>query len=74
MKKKVILAVGTLLFTAAVSTFVYVSNERKSVDELLNANVEALTEGEIIVGTLCMVYRNSACTSLGVVYKEHIKV
>ena len=67
MKKKVILAVGTLLFTAAVSTFVYVSNERKSVDELLNANVEALTEGEII-GSLfihCRTMCGSAFLYLG---------
>ena len=39
----------------------------------LNANVEALSEYEIIVGPLCMVAKNSACTSLGVVYEEHYK-
>ena len=73
MKKLVLIAAVVVMSAAAVSAFVYVNNGKNSMGELFNANVEALTESEIIVGNLCMVCRNSACTSLGVVYEEHIK-
>ena len=46
MKKKVFLVAGAVLFAAAVSAIVYVNNERNSMDELFNANVEALASGE----------------------------
>ena len=47
MKKKVFLVAGAVFFAAAVSAIVYVNNERNSMDELFNANVEALARGEI---------------------------
>ncbi len=46
MKRNILLAAGAMLVAAAVSAFVYVKNERNSMDELFNANVEALAEGE----------------------------
>lgn len=50
MKKKVFLVAGAVFFAAAVSAIVYVNNERNSMDELFNANVEALASGESGVG------------------------
>ncbi len=73
MKKKLLLAAGAVLLASAVSAFIYVNKESNQMDELFNANVEALTEGEIIVGTLCMKWPNAACTSLGEVFEEHIR-
>ena len=46
MKKKIIFAVGAVLVAAAVSAFVYVNNGRNSMDDLFNANVEALARNE----------------------------
>ena len=39
--------------------------------ELFDANVEALTDYEILVGNLCMKTSNYACSSLGEVYLDH---
>ena len=44
MKKKLLLAAGAMLAAAAVS--VYVNNEKNSMSDLFNANVEALTNSE----------------------------
>lgn len=66
-------AVGVAFMTAAVSTFVYVNNGSNSMDELFDANVEALTQDEIIVGPLCMECPNAACTSLGEVFLESVR-
>ncbi len=46
MKKNIFLAAGAVLVAAAVSVFVCVSNEQNSMDELFNANVEALANNE----------------------------
>ena len=46
MKKRILLVAGAVLFAAAVSAIVYVNNERISMDELFNANVEALASSE----------------------------
>jgi len=46
MKRIIILAAGILLSTAAVSAFVYVNNGRNSLNNMFNANVEALADGE----------------------------
>ena len=46
MKRKMILAAGAVLAAAAVSAFVYVNNERNSMSDLFNANVEALARNE----------------------------
>ena len=47
MKRNFFLAAGAVLLAAAVSASVYVNNGKNSLDELFNANVEALTRGEI---------------------------
>ena len=47
MKKTFLLAAGAVLLTAAVLAFVYVKNENNAMNELFNANVEALTWCEI---------------------------
>ena len=44
MKKRILLAAGAVLVTAAVSVFVYVKNWNNSMDKLFN--VKALAEGE----------------------------
>ena len=46
MKRKMILAAGAVLAAAAVSAFFYVNNERNSMSDLFNANVEALARNE----------------------------
>ena len=46
MKKAILLAAGAVLLAATVSTFVYVKNGSDSMDELFDANVEALTQNE----------------------------
>ena len=46
MKRKLLLAAGAMLAAAAVSAFVYVNNEKNSMSDLFNANVEALTNSE----------------------------
>ena len=73
MKKKIIFAATAVFMTASVSVFTYISSERNAMDELFNANVEALAHDEIVVGPLCMECPNAACTSLGEVYVENIR-
>lgn len=46
MKRSLVLAAGAVLVAAAVSAFVYVNNGRNSMDDLFNANVEALASQE----------------------------
>ena len=46
MTKKVIIAEGALIETAAVSAFTYAFNERDVKDDLFDANVEALARSE----------------------------
>ena len=46
MKKPILLAAGAVLLAAVVSAFVYVKNGSNAMDELFEANVEALTRNE----------------------------
>jgi len=71
MKYKFLVAAGAAIAAAAVT--VYVNNEKNTMDDFFSANVEALAEGEIVVGNLCMVQPNRACTSLGEVFEEHVR-
>ena len=73
MKKHIIPTVASVLIAAAVIAFICGKTEKTSLEDMFNENVEALAEEEIIVGPLCMVHKNSACSSLGEVYKEHIR-
>lgn len=71
MKSKILFGIVLFFLTAAISGFVHVNNERKSVNSLFDANVEVLTRYEILVGDLCMQCPGYACSSLGEVYLEH---
>ena len=71
MKKAIIAASAVIILAAgaAASWAVFGGNE----DEFFNENLEALMDQEIIVGDLCMVCKDSACTTLGEVLFEHIR-
>lgn len=56
--------------TALVATSLFFIQKNGS-EYLFDANVEALSQREIIVGPLCMVNKNTACTSLGEVFLDH---
>ena len=71
MKKKMIFAAAAVFMAASVSVFTYISSERNAMDELFNANVEALAQDEIVVGPLCMVAPDRLCYSLGEYYENH---
>ena len=71
MKKTIITISAAAVMAVAVACIF--CTIKANENPFLNANVEALSEYEIIVGPLCMVAKNSACTSLGVVYEEHYK-
>ena len=45
--KKMIFAASAVIMAAAVSAFAYISSERDAMDNLFNANVEALANSEI---------------------------
>ena len=47
MKKKIIFAAAAVFMAASVSVFTYISSERNAMDNLFNANVEALANSEI---------------------------
>ena len=66
---KIILAVAAV----ALSVFLVICSVTEAELDCFEANVEALTDEEIIVGPLCMVCPRSACSSLGEVYEDHIK-
>ena len=68
MKKSIIAAVAAGIMTIAGMAAVKTVSAEAS---LFERNVEALTEGEIIVGPLCMKVPNRACGSLGVVYSDY---
>ena len=71
MKKAIIAASAAVILAAgaAASWTVFGGNE----DEFFNENLEALMDHEIIVGDLCMVWPQSACTTLDEVLLEHVK-
>ena len=71
MKKKVLFAAGAMIIAAAVSAAVCLNIGQTRHNDLFEQNLDALAQGEIIVGPLCMVAPDRACTSLGVVYREH---
>ena len=71
MKKALIAASAAIILAAGAAACwaMYSGSE----DEFFNENLEALMDSEIIVGDLCMVCRNSACTTLGEVLENHHK-
>lgn len=71
MRKKIFLVAVAVLAAVAVSSFVYVKNEYNSMNEIFKANIEALSDGEIIVGRLCMQWKGFECYSLGEKFEDH---
>ena len=71
MKKAIIAASAAIILAAGAATCwtVFGGNE----DDFFNENLEALMDQEIIVGDLCMVWPQSACTTLDEVLLEHVK-
>ena len=69
--KKIHALIAAVVVLAAASVAVIVNAGKP--DSFFEANIEALTQEEIIVGELCMVAPGYACTSLEVVYEEHYK-
>ena len=71
MKKAIIAASAAIILAAGAATCwtMYSGSE----DEFFNENLEALMDHEIIVGDLCMVWPQSACTTLDEVLLEHVK-
>ncbi len=68
MKKAIIVAVGLLALSSVAALLTASKNQEKSFFE---QNVDALMDSEIIVGDLCMVWPNYACTTLGEVLLDH---
>ena len=73
MKRKIYFASGAVFLSAVTLFSVCLDNEKSTMNEFFSANIEALSQSEIIVGNLCMVAPGYACTSLGVVYEDHYK-
>lgn len=69
--KRTLIVTAVFVFVAVSSALVIGLRKNRICDDLFNRNVEALTDGEIIVGTLCMQCPNHACTSLGEVYLDN---
>ena len=71
IKKALIAASAAIILAAGAATCwtMYSGSE----DEFFNENLEVLMDSEIIVGDLCMVCPNAACTTLGEVLKNHHK-
>ncbi|MGN1220864.1 MAG: hypothetical protein ACI4TU_07990 [Candidatus Cryptobacteroides sp.] len=66
--KKIYVITATLVTAISIVLGMTV---RTASNELFEANVEALSNGEIIVGPLCMVNKNTACTTLGDTLLDH---
>lgn len=62
--------VYVIVAAALIATSIFIVQNNGS-EYLFDANVEALSQREIIVGPLCMVNKNTACTSLGEVFLDH---
>ena len=71
MKKALIAASAAIILAAGAAACwaMYSGSEY----EFFNENLEVLMDSEIIVGDLCMVCPNAACTTLGEVLKNHHK-
>ena len=63
----------TTIIVIAASVSIYMNNARSMMDELMNANIDALSETEIIVGNLCMQCSDRLCYSLGEPFYDHVR-
>ena len=70
MKKKLFFSAITTLIISSLVLYATLMND--SPDSfLIEENIDALSQTEIIVGPLCMEAENYACTSLGEVFLDH---
>ena len=53
MKNKIVIAVGTFILTAGMAAFVFASSERNVMENLFDANVEALARSESGSKAMC---------------------
>lgn len=60
-----------IVFAIIGGAFIAKNSWCNNADELFKANLEALSQEEIIVGSLCMVAPNFACSSAGEVFIDH---
>lgn len=70
MKKKLFFSVFTILMISVLVLYATFIND-SSNSFLIEENIDALSQTEIIVGPLCMEAENYACTSLGEVFLDH---
>lgn len=69
MKRKFALIATAIVLVASASILCVCV--QKYQNDLFNQNVEALSQSEIVVGDLCMMCPNYACSSLGEVFLDH---
>ena len=69
MKRKII--TGTICVLFLVSCILIIP---KCSDISIRENVEALSDTEIIVGPLCAQYKDRACSSLGEVHENYVRM
>lgn len=74
MEKKhiIIILVAIVIVIGGIITGCSIRKHRTG--SMLDANAEALQDEEIIVGPLCAVCPDRACSSLGEVFEEHVKI
>ena len=53
MKNKIAIAVGTMILTAGMAAFIFASSERNVMENLFDANVEALARSESGSKAMC---------------------
>lgn len=53
MKNKMAIAVGTMILTAGMAAFIFASSERNVMENLFDANVEALARSESGSKAMC---------------------
>lgn len=71
MKKKFFILSGIVMAVIASLAITYFANQKSLQDAFFEANVEALSDDEIIVGPLCMEAPDRLCYSLGEYYENH---
>ena len=72
IKHIIIILVTAVIVTGSIFTVRSIRVHRAY--PMLDANTEALLDEEIIVGPLCATCPDRACSSLGEVYEEHVKI
>lgn len=74
MKSKLFFGILATIAVLSCVTAILIKERASQEKSLIDQNIEALTQTEITVGTLCYVCPNSACSSLGEVFEERHSV